>query len=330
MELKVIVIYIFNEIYILDNRNQKEEENENDKRLLKLYETNFEKMEYASKLMKYTQIISIFSFLIFLIVLSIKSSPLGKFKWIYIIIPGIITIISFLFALNTFLLVKNIIDNFENENSSIIKFGNLFSNIILNLIGICFLLFIILISLKLEGFSNLKSDLNLTFIPLYIGIGLTIIFIIFISPALISNKLIFELICISVYLFSSFIFASLICIKVNNNNGLNNKNNLKYAKCFIPFYFSIGTHFTYYSFNFGFFISKGIKLNKLIYHLMIFCGLLFILLGGLITQLKLDNVIANKNHFIQMIFITISYCLFVFEYTLNLFQYGEETENKID
>ena len=87
MELKVIVIYIFNEIYILDNRNQKEEENENDKRLLKLYETNFEKMEYASKLMKYTQIISIFSFLIFLIVLSIKLSTLVKFKWIYIIIP---------------------------------------------------------------------------------------------------------------------------------------------------------------------------------------------------------------------------------------------------
>ena len=51
------------------------DEQEENEFLLKIIEKNFEKIELSSKIMKYSEIISLFSFLIFLIILCFKLSP---------------------------------------------------------------------------------------------------------------------------------------------------------------------------------------------------------------------------------------------------------------
>ena len=297
------------------------DEQEENEFLLKIIEKNFEKIELSSKIMKYSEIISLFSFLVFLIILCFKLSPKGSFNWLFINIPGIITIIGIIIFLNSFFYIKDLIDKTENSNNGSIKTGNFFSIIASNIIGFSLLIFLILITLRLN--NNIKSeiDLNLIFIPLYIVLFTLLLYGIFISPAFMSNKLYIEILLIFIYVLSGFIFSCLLCVKVNNINRLDYKNKVKYFHCFLPFYFTFGANLIYLIFNF---ISdlKNFQVKSIFYLTYVF-GFIFLIIGTLMTQLKQDNIMKNKNYYIEIILLIISFILFSFNKIIDLFKYEE-------
>ena len=186
----------------------------------------------------------------------------------------------------------------------------------MNFIGICLIVFLFLVTLRLNDYINNKNDLNLIFIPFYISLIIFFLFGIFISPAFINNGLYFEIVLFFLYLLSGFLFSGLLCKKVNNKNQLNNNNKLKYFHCFIPLYFCIGGHIFYFIFNMIFDKMKNIGYN-FYSNLISISGLILIFISFLITQLKEDNIINNKNHFIQIIFLIISFILFSFDFIIN-------------
>ena len=176
--------------------------------------------------------------------------------------------------------------------------------------------FLFLITLRLNNYINNKKDLNIVFIPFYISLIILILFGIFISPAFIGNGLYFEIVLFFLYLLSAFIFSGLLCNKVNNKNQLNNNNKVKYFHCFIPLYFCIGAHIFYFIFNVIIDKMKNISYNIFSNLISIF-GLILIFISFLITQLKEDNVINNKNHFIQLLLLIVSFILFSFDFIIN-------------
>ena len=298
------------------------DEQEENELLLKIIEKNFEKLELSSKIMKYSEIISLFSFLIFLIILCIKLSPKGSFNWLFINIPGIITIIAIILFLNSFFYIKDLIDKNENLNNGSIKIGNFFSIIASNIIGFSLLIFLILVTLRLN--HNIKSeiDLNLICIPLYIILFTLLLLGIFISPAFIGNKLYSEISLIFIYIISGIIFSSLLCVKVNNITSLNYKSKIKFFHCFLSLYFSFGANFIYLIFNFLSNYAKNFQLKSLLYLTYIF-GFMFLLIGTLIIQLKEDNIMRHKNNYIELIILIISFLLISFNKIIALFKYEE-------
>jgi len=284
--------------------------------LNKIIEKNIEKIEFYSEIIKISEYISLLSFFIFLILLCIKLSPKGNFNWLYLNIPTIITLLGIILILNSFFIIKNLIDKSENPNNTNIEKGNFISIISLNFIGICLIVFLFLVTLRLNDYINNKNDLNLIFIPFYISLIIFFLFGIFISPAFINNGLYFEIVFFFLYLLSGFLFSGLLCKKVNNKNQLNNNNKLKYFHCFIPLYFCIGGHIFYFIFNMIFDKMKNIGYN-FYSNLISISGLILIFISFLITQLKEDNIINNKNHFIQIIFLIISFILFSFDFIIN-------------
>lgn len=67
--------------------------------------------------------------------------------------------------------------------------------------------------------------------------------------------------------------------------------------------------------------------NNTYSNLVYIFGLLFIFISGLITQLKEDNIINNKNNYFQVILLIVSLILFSFDIIINLiFDENEERE----
>ena len=67
--------------------------------------------------------------------------------------------------------------------------------------------------------------------------------------------------------------------------------------------------------------------NNTYSNLVYIFGLLFIFISGLITQLKEDNIINNKNNYFQVIFLIVSLILFSFDIIINLI-FDENEERK--
>ena len=291
------------------------EEPEVNELLNKIIEKNIEKIELYSKTMIISELISLFSFLIFLIILCIKLSPFGNFSWLFLNIPGIISLIGILLILNLFLVIKDLIDKSENPDNNSIHTGTFFSFIIFNLIGFLLIIFLILVTLRLNGNINNKKDLNVIFIPFYISLFFAILFSIFIFPAFISNGLYFEIILIFIYLIFGFISSCLLCTKINNKNNFKDNHKLKYYHCFIPLYFSIGAHIFYFIYNLTMDHMKNVTLNIFSNLINIF-GLILIFISAIITQLKEDNIINNNHNYIQIILLIISFFLLSFNFVV--------------
>ena len=129
--------------------------------LNKIIEKNIEKIEWYSNVLKSSELISLFSFLIFLIILCLKLSPIGNFSWLYLNIPGIISLIGIIIILNCFFIIKDLIDKSENPNNTSIQKGSLISLIVTNIIIFSFSIFLFLITLRLNESITNKKDLNL-------------------------------------------------------------------------------------------------------------------------------------------------------------------------
>ena len=273
------------------------EEPEVNELLNKIIEKNIEKIELYSKTMIISELISLFSFLIFLIILCIKLSPFGNFSWLFLNIPGIISLIGILLILNLFLVIKDLIDKSENPDNNSIHTGTFFSFITFNLIGFLLIIFLILVTLRLNGNINNKKDLNVIFIPFYISLFFAILFSIFI------------------YLIFGFISSCLLCTKINNKKNFKDNHKLKYYHCFIPLYFSIGGHIFYFIYNSTMDHMKNVTLNIFSNLINIF-GLILIFISAIITQLKEDNIINNSHNYFQIILLIISFFLLSFNFVV--------------
>ncbi len=312
-------IYI-NDIYSLENGTTTAAL-DNDEILTRIYEENYDKFENISKIIKYSQIFIYLSSFLFFIILIVKLSSKGNFNWLYLSFPYFFILLSFITLLNCFLHLKNLIDKIDNNTNSN-NFGTIFTFIIGNLIGLFLSIFFIILMLRLDMKILVNNDLNLIMIPLYVSLGLGLLFCIFISPSFFSNGLYIEIILYFIDLISCLFFICLICVKFNSSINLNKNNKLNYFHCFITFYFALFSHLIYSVFKCFNDFSDKIKNNNFIKEFsdfFILSGLVFLFLAGLITQLKLDNLINNSNHYIQGILCLISFILLFADNIQSLF-----------
>jgi len=300
---------------------------DNDNLLLKMNENQIEEIKKYSNYIKYTEITCLISFLIFLLVLTIKLINLNRnINWNLLDIPALIFLVSFILTINIFLIIKGLIDKIENELSTSIKAGTYFSFTIINCIGINLIIFCTLLMNYIQKSNNSKYDINNIFIPYYLALSLAIIFSIFMFYAFLQNNLYIEIVFIFGYLLTFFLFGILICLKINNKNGINEYNNIKFFHCFLPMYLILGADFLYRLFIL--FLEGNFNLKKILNKIMFIISIFFCFLTGLITQLKLDYKINNKNHYVQGILAIIAYLCFSFEYYNNILIDDETEEEK--
>ena len=300
---------------------------DNDNLLLKMNDNQIEEIKKYSNYIKYSELTSLISLLIFLLFLTIKLINLNKnINWNLLDIPITIFLVSMILTVNIFLIIKGLIDKIENELSTSIKAGTYFSFTIINCIGINLIIFCTLLMNYIQKSNNSKYDINNIFIPYYLALSLAIIFSIFMFYAFLQNNLYIEIVFIFGYLLTFFLFGILICLKINNKNGINEYNNIKFFHCFLPIYLILGADFLYRLFIL--FLEGNFNLKKIINKIMFIMSIFFCFLTGLITQLKIDYKINNKNHYVQGILAIIAYLCFSFEYYNNILIDDETEEEK--
>lgn len=295
------------------------------------YTSKLEDINISIKISKFLCLISIISSFI---LISIKLSNTGKFSWLYLNIPIVISIILLCLIFNLYLYLKILIEKAEkssrlymgnnnnnlnecNNNSNIKNGGTIFTYVILFLITICLIIFSLLSTFYLQDFViNQTKDTIYVFLPLFISLLSLLIYIIFISPAFYASNLRIELGLIYINIFAFFVFLILLCLKVNNILLHNKLNGLKFLFVFIPFYLIIGATIVYLILKKTVFNQKKNRVlgnenrNKNVNFVMNSISLVLILIAGIICNLKLDKIIENKNHFVQSILLMFSYIIF--------------------
>ena len=187
-------------------------------------------------------------------------------------------------------------DIFDNKTVTPVKKGNVFSFIFLNVCGCLLVLFIILIAFYIDNIKhNSTSDLNIMFIPFYLAMILALIYAVFISPAFVSNGLYIETFLMFSYAIGAFVFGFLLCMTITSSDS-----GWKYVYAFLPFYFVIGANTV---FNVITIVNRS-KHNESKMEIMfgsVSCiGLVFVLIAGVVLQMKLDNVIDNTRHYVEL------------------------------
>lgn len=281
-----------------ENNFDNDNPHELDKLLIKIYEDNIDKITTSSKLMQITTFISFISFILFLTLLTLTLHLLKNISYFITFIPLLLSLITLLISFNMFIYIKDIFDNDNNNTNKTVtpvKKGNVFSFILLNACGCLLALFILLIAFYIDNIkhnSNDTVDLNIMFIPFYIAMILALIYVIFISPAFVSNGMYIETFLMFSYAIGAFVFGFLLCMTITSSDSA-----WKYVYAFVPFYFVIGATVV---FNV---ITTIINRSKveLTFGIVNCVGLLFVLIAGVVLQLKLDKVINNSKHYIEMV-----------------------------
>ena len=326
-----------NQKYFEPNTNISPEEQE--ELLIKVYEDNVNLITTISKTMQISELCSYISFLIFLIILSIKQSPNGHFNWFYVNIPLMLSITSALITINMFLYLKELFDisriinehnnsNNNNNSSNTVQRSSLFLFIFVNVIGILLLLFVILLSLRLNNTITPK-DLNTIFIPLYLVFIMLFVLTIFFTPAFIYGALYSEIVLLFISVLSFVIFCIMLCIKENKDTITT----MKYIHVFIPIYFVLGAAVLYLVISSLLENSNNsMKDNEdtetsnksLMHNVILGIGGAFVLSAVIALQVKLDNSNNNnkednKYHYVEVIIGTIGYALICGYHILNMF-----------
>lgn len=269
--------------------------------IAQIYEENIENITTLTNILQISEITCYISFLTFLVLLSIKLSSIGNFHWTFLNIPGLITILAITITLNSILSLKHLIDTTEQKirgESSSLQTSTIFSYVILNGTALCALIFIIILSLLLD--KIIICELVYLFIPLYIAIILCLSYTIFITPAFIYNKLYFDIFLVFSYIICAFIFITLLGVKYSSDNSA-----FKYSHVFIPLYFVIGAHILVIALQSA--ISPKEKARQ---HLLIGIALLLSLGATIVCQAKNDEIIKNKNHFVEVILLILAFLLY--------------------
>lgn len=222
--------------------------------------------------------------------------------------------------------INNIPPQSERETANEIKNtkngGTIFTYVILFLITFCLICFSLLVTFYLqEVVITQAKDAIFVFLPLFVAVFLLLIYIIFITPAFKASNLYIELGLIYLNIVSFSAFLILLCLKINNKLNHNGLNGLKFSYVFIPFYFLIGANMAYLVLNkavFGKnkknqnqnFISGNSSGDGFEWLINLF-SLVPILVAGILTNLKLDDIMTNKNNYIQSILVLAGYLIFM-------------------
>jgi hypothetical protein len=304
----------FEKIADLEKNNAGNDSNSELEEYMKIYESELERINRISNVIRFSQLVGIFAFLSFLVLLTIRVSKNFEFSIFYLLIPAIVTLVSFTIMLNMYLKLKDIFDEKEKkddeDNNS--QIGSILTYFTLNTVALSVFIYLLLICLRVENI--IESLWNVVSIPFYVTLGIGIFYWIFLLPAFIQNKLYAEIITIFTYLICSFAFLILLNLKLDKNfTGA-------YFNVFIPLLFAFGLNLISCLVNF--FVNKLKFLPKL--PEIIFFVLTLIAL--ILVPMRLD---ANKNYYdywLPGLFFTTGYCFIIFEKTISLITEEEDND----
>lgn len=327
---------------LLINKNQ-ENENLEKKRQDKeksMEESRIVVEEYFSKLIKSEQKFKIFqiigysALLIFLCLLLLKSilknNGQDSISYYIILVPVLLTILSFIISYNFFLYMKQLIEMDETqlfkkgtpENS---KNNNNLSNIIsylaLNLLGILIMIYFILLAIKLETRALEKSlTLNGINTSFYISLIIGFFYFIYIFPALIHNKMYWEILLIISFIINFFIFLILSSMKFDMMK------NIKNTEWFVPLYILLSLLFIYSIFDL--ICGKTLPIFRVFFSISV----LLFLIGTVFISIYLDLKNDDKNYsriYVGLIIYLSAYLIFIIE-KISIFIFGINTEQDND
>ena len=213
-------------------------ENDND---VIFYKTIEKKLSFYEDSILYAKVMSIFALLSFLILLTLNICFSQKFSWLYLMVPGLLTIILWTIVANLYLRVEEIIDSLDKKDANV-NIGTLISYFCVNIVSIALIAYLILFCLRMNNLIN--AHFSLIAIPLYILIGVGCFYFVFILPALIHQGMYFELLVIISYIVNFFLFLIMVNHKVDTPTST-----LQFSTILTPFWIALGIHFLFIVFN---------------------------------------------------------------------------------
>lgn len=225
----------------VENRTSKKQSNDSngdemEEYLSHIYVSNMTRINLFSSVIKLSQISGIISFLIFLGLLTFKVNPDSSIPTFFLLIPALVTLVSYTIVLNMYLKLKDIIDEVEamKTEDDGVQIGSIISYSCLNLAALSVFVYLILLTLKVD--NDILASWNVIAVPAYIFYGVVVFYIIFITPAFIENKFYSEVSLLYSYVICSLVFFLLMCLK------LDRELTATYPTLFIPLFFTLGLH----------------------------------------------------------------------------------------
>jgi hypothetical protein len=274
-------------------------------------EMNQEKIEKLTNYMDFTQYVSYFSFITFLTILAFKVSL--NFSWFFLLAPAMLTVICSAAYLNLFLKLKDLYDEFEKRENNV-NIGSVLSYFCLNTGAICLCTYLVLATLKATAIIGI--DWNMIAVPIYVLLGIGFFYLVFITPAFISNSYYFDVILIYTYVIASMIFLTLINMKLDKEIGSS------FIHLFIPIIYALFLHICHAVLG----LVRNKELNSMREKVVYLVSIVLILFASILTPLRLDGTIGVPG------WVCVSMCLFAFVFGIydkivKLFVKEEEEEN---
>lgn len=271
--------------------------------LEKLYQNSMERINTCSDAIKYFNFIGVVTFLAFLILLAVRLSNDLKFSCFYLLVPGLLSVISFAIVLNMYLKLKDIFDEVENQKEEDTShLGSILTYFCLNTCATGVVIYLILLCLKIENL--LDAQFNIISVSLYISLGIMCFYWIFILPAFWHNKLFYEIVIISFYLICGFAFIFMI------NNKLDGNFSTSYLKVFSVALFSSGLNVVL-SIVMCLISQKAELFSKILKTFVLILTFISIIL----IPLKADSILKFYDYWFPIVFIIFGVIVLILEKT---------------
>ena len=280
-----------------------------------LYEKYGEIINTCSNTINITNLIGIFSFLGFLVLLNIRTAY--SFSWFFLLIPAYMCVFSFIINLNTYLKLNDIIEEAQQHaDQEVSKIGSILSYFCLNSVSLCIVIYLLLVSLQIE--EVIVSSWNLIAIPIYLSLGILTFYWIFILPAFLHNRLYWETSLTLVYLICSFVFTSMLNFKLDKT----------YSGGFInisaSLLFALGYNFIYITIQ-AFYTQKLQLSGKLSSIAFLAISIVSLVLLGL----KADGILLSMHYWVPVFIFTLGLFIFLIEKILEL-TLGENSSETVE
>ena len=238
------------------------------------YKSLEKKIDLYEKLIYYGKLITLFFLLAFLTLLSIKICATNSISWLLLLIPGITTIISSTIVVNLYLKEEDIIDSLEKKDVNI---GTLISYFCINIISISLITYLILFCLKMN--KTIDTQFSIISIPLFVLLGVSSFYLIFIFPALVQSGMYFEILLVVSYILNTFLFLLMLNYKLDQTNSV-----ILFRTIFSPVWVALSIHFTYVSY------FMIVKEESFLRHGFFYLFTICTLVGTIALILKMDKL----------------------------------------
>lgn len=275
-----------------DYKTTNKESNEYDQ-YEKIYMQHMEEIFKLEQRQQVSKILTLIGLIIFIIMLVVKVQVNTKlYYYSYLLIPASLTIISMTVMANSYLLLKEVFDNahkmVREERAEGCSLGTILSLICLNMASVCVLLYLLLLTIKLDNMDNLINvTFNLISIPIYVSMGIAVFFFIFILPALIFHGFYFSIIVITSYI-TCFVISFLM-LNLKLDKGLESNT---YVTTLTPMMVAIFIHILYFLTR----ITLEKDENKgILFNLVKFFGMAGIFASTVLVALRADGKSSIPN-----------------------------------